>query len=96
MDLKTANDKMILVMEELEVLIPKLEKLETEYYSTYYTKLLHALERTEGQREASSKLQLAQESIAEKYLDLKYKVRVLLTKKEMLIEICRNLRVLEH
>jgi len=96
MTLKEANEKMVGVMEELEVLIPQLEKLESEYYGSYYKKLLHAMEKTEGQREASSKLQLAQEPIAEKYLGLKYKVRVLLTTKEMLIEICRNLRVLEH
>ena len=83
-------------MEELENSIPQLEKLETQYYGKYYNLLLHALERTETAREASSKLQLAQDPIAEEYLGLKYKVRVLLTTKEMLIVICANLRTLEH
>ena len=96
MTLKEANAKMEKVLDELELLIPQLEKLESQYYGSYYKKLLHALERTEAAREASSKLQLAQEPIATEYLDLKYKVRVLLTKKEMLIEICRNLRIIEH
>lgn len=96
MTLREANEKLEKLMEELALNIPKLEKLETEYYGNYYKKLLHAQERTEAAREASSKLQLAQEPIAEKYLGLKYKVRVMLTTKEMLIEICKNLRSLSH
>lgn len=96
MNLKEANDKMISVMEELEKLIPQLEKLETGYYGFYYKTLLHSQARSEGQREAESKLILAKEAIAQEYLDLKYKVRVLLTTKEMLTTICQNLRQLER
>jgi hypothetical protein len=95
MDLFETNNKMIEVMESLEKLIPQLEKLETEYYGFYYKTLLHSQARTEGQREAESKLILAKEPIAEKYLDLKYQVRVLLTMKDMLIEIGKNFRILE-
>lgn len=82
-------------MEELEELIPQLEKLEGGYYGFYYKTLLHSQARTEGQREAESKLILAKETIAEEYLGLKYKVRVLLTTKDCLTEICHNLRQLE-
>ena len=96
MNLKIANDKMIQLMEELASTIPQLEKLETQYYGKYYDMLLHSQERTEGQREASCKLQLAQLPIATEYLDLKYRVRVLLTTKDLLTEVCRNFRQLER
>lgn len=85
-------------MNELTEKIPALEKLESEYYGRYYRFLLQAGESTQAGREASAKLQLRMSedgkspSIFEQYMDLKTDVRILLTKKEMLIEIGRNLR----
>jgi hypothetical protein len=83
-------------MEGLEKNIPILEKLETEYYGKYYKLLLGSHMGNAGQREAETRLTMQQEPIFEKYLDAKLIVRKLLTKKEILIEICRNLRMLEH
>lgn len=98
MDLKETNNKLILVMDRLEKLTPILEKLETEYYQTYYKYLLNAPERSEGAREASSKMMMRNPDNmehTENYLDVKMEVRNLLMKKEMLIEISKNFRILE-
>lgn len=94
MNLKQANEKLIETMELLTEKIPAIEKLETQYYQTYYKILLNAPQRSAEGREAHAKLTIQQDEIATQYLDAKYEVRVLLTRKEMLIEICKNLRTL--
>lgn len=99
-NLQAVNAQLVEVMNQLAEKIPKLTKLEDEYYRRYYKLLLTAQERTESQREASAKLQLrmpdaeGNPSIYDEYQDLKLDVRILLTKKEMLIEISRNLRAM--
>lgn len=90
------------VMDYLSALIPKLNDLEDEYYRTYYKYLLQGGESTQATREASAKLQArmttpeGEPSVYDDYQEHKTDVRVLLTRKECLIEISRNLRTITN
>lgn len=97
MNLKDITNLLFLTMSELEKVIPEVETLETEYYQTYYKYLFSSTASSAPMREAEARTRIAQDDseMHQKYLHRKADLRVLINKKEALIEISRNLRVLE-
>lgn len=94
MFLKEVTEKLEKLVELLTEKIPVLEKVEREYDYEYFKLMLTSNERTAEAREASAKLQIKETGLTDKFLDLKTEVRTLLIKKELFIEISKNLRSL--
>lgn len=80
------------VDKELEKYIPELEVEETKYYNKYNRLLLSSQYKTASDREADARTQLEQEGLTEALAQLRGRTRMLLTRKEILIEISRNMR----
>lgn len=97
MKLQDITTLLFLVMGDIEKTIPELEELETEYWQTYYKYLMTSTMSSAPMREAEARTRIAQDDgeMHEKYLHKKADLRVLIHKKEALIEISRNLRALE-
>lgn len=96
MNLLEANKQLEQIMGELEVEIPILTKLEEEYYHRFYDLIVNSPMGNAQAREAYAKEVCRTEGVSEPYLMQKLKVRILLHKKEMIIEISRNLRSLNN
>lgn len=96
MTLQEATNELLKINIALKKEVPLLEKLEYEYYSNYNHKLLNSGMGTIGLKEAEAKETLRLEPIFEKYHEQKLKVRLILTEKEILFEVSKNLRSLYH
>ncbi len=94
MFLKEVTEKLAKLVELLTEKIPVLEKVEREYDYEYFKLMLTSNLRTAEAREAEAKLQIKETGLTDKFLDLKTEVRTLLIKKELFIEISKNLRSL--
>lgn len=77
---------------ELETKIPELEIAEAKYYNKYNRLLLSSQYKTAQDREADARVQLEQEGLVEAQAQLRGRVRMLTTRKEILIEMSRNMR----
>lgn len=88
------NNKLIEIEEKLQNRLPELRKLEEEYENKYFGYLLNSPMGNAPAREAEAKLKLQQEPIFREYQDKKLDVRILYSKREMYIEISKNLRAL--
>lgn len=80
------------VDKELETKIPELEIAEAKYYNKYNRLLLSSQYKTASDREADARVQLEQEGLVEAQAQLRGRVRMLTTRKEILIEMSRNMR----
>ena len=94
MNLPLVNQLLEQTLSQLEVKLPQLEKLESEYWLKLGKYSLNSKLGNQISRDAEAKILLEQEGMLDKYYLLKGEVRTLLTKKEILIEISRNLRSL--
>lgn len=92
LNLLTISNKLLKTEQELQEKIPELYKAELEYNSKYHEFLLHSLASSAPMREAEAKKRLEEEPIYETYQIARLKVRLLYSRKETFIEICRNLR----
>lgn len=79
-------------MDELVEKIPLLAEAEGKYYSTYNRYVLTSQLKTAGDRESETKVRLMDEGLTEPYSALRTAVKVLILRKEILIEMCRNVR----
>lgn len=96
MNLAQVNDILKLTLDELEEKIPVLEKLEAEWYGKYHRWVVTSMLGTQADRESETRTRLADEGLTEKRDLLKSDVRVLLTRKEVMMELGRNLRALSY
>lgn len=97
MTLEKVNDLLLKIMDRIEEELPELEMLEIQYWEVYHKYLLNSNMGNAAQREAEAKERLAIEypKLKDDYLKKKLDIRILLNKKEILIEVSRNLRSLE-
>ena len=92
MNLSQVTTQLEKLMAELELEVPKLEELEEKYYARFYELILNSPASNMQGREAYAKEVCRTEGLREPYQLQKLKVRILLTRKEMLFELSRNLR----
>lgn len=87
-----ANEELTAITMELQKLVPELDKLESNYYYMYNKYLLTSQLKTATDREAEAKVRLYDEGISEPYKELISTVMILRQRREVIIEICKNMR----
>ena len=95
MNLKEATIELEKLKETIIKAVKKNAVVENEYYKKYYDALIHSTLPSADRREAEVRELLQLDGILERYQDAKLENRLLMTEKEILFELCRNLRVLE-
>lgn len=95
MNLIQINTELEKIVKELEAKLPALNDLEYEYQDKYGTFLLTSKWGNAQAREADAKKQCYDSGLTRKYAEAKLEVRMLLTRKEVLFEISRNLRSID-
>lgn len=92
--LEEINNALERTLEELEIKIPELDKFEIDYYGKYNRYLLSSPLKTATDREAESQVRLEEGGLKESHAQIRGEVKLLLIRKEVLIEMSRNMRSL--
>lgn len=90
--LQEINEALGSTLKELEEKIPLLAEAEGKYYSKYNRYILSSQLKTAADRESETKVQLEDQGFTEPYNQLRTAVKILITRKEILIEMGRNVR----
>ena len=94
MTLQEANTQLEQLLTSTEIAITNVQPLETKYYVKWYECLKLAGGSNMAKQEAEAKTMMQLEPIYEQYHNAKLELKVLLNKKEILMEICKNLRTM--
>lgn len=91
-ELERYNKVLQETLDKIVEILPSVEKFESEYNARYFDLLLHSPYGNAPAREAEAKTVCRVEGLEDKYLEAKLQLRILLTRKDFLFEMSRNLR----
>ena len=93
MDLEIINQELKQISKELQEKLPELKLAEYNYNKVYFDSIIKSGMGNAQAREAEAFLTCDQEGVLVPFEELKIIVRTLVTRKECLIEISKNIRI---
>jgi hypothetical protein len=95
MTLQEATDELLKLSTQIQLLGAKLQGLEMKYQVRYNDLMLHSKLGNQASREAEAMEIMRTEGSLTEYYETKLNFKNAMTYKEILIEVSKNLRVLE-
>lgn len=95
LNLVKINQILIEIENEIQNNLGTFYEIEAKYLARKYDLLLHSMLGNAPAREAEANLIVQKEPIFNQFMDVKLKMKKLWSKKEMYIELSKNMRALE-
>ena len=95
MDLLTINEQLEKLLKTINIELRKLHEIEYAYNKRYFDLLLSSHMMSADKREAEVKAIIDSEGLYKPFLDAKIEFRTLLHERDILIEIAKNIRILQ-